>query len=154
MNKTQTVLRLMNQGNSAIGLVLALALGFSVVSQAQELTASDDAVVNTGRHIYLRNCAICHGAAGKGDGDFSSLLVVAPTDLTTLAKRNEGSFPFEQVFETISGNELLPAHGSRDMPIWGQQFAYEAEKIGVEARSLMRARILELIAYLIDLQEK
>jgi hypothetical protein len=81
------------------------------------------------------------------------MLVVAPSDLTTLSKANEGRFPFEQVLEIISGNELMPAHGARDMPIWGQEFEHEAETRGVDARSLVRGRMLELVSYLQYIQQ-
>ena len=139
-----------------ITVVLSLLVPavFSAYVGATELTQSDDSVVNTGRHIFARNCAICHGADAKGGGDFATLLKVPPTDLTTLSGENDGYFPFERVFETISGNELLPAHGTREMPIWGQKFAREAENLGIEAKTLVRARILELIAFLVDVQQE
>ncbi len=121
---------------------------------AEELIISEHAIVNTGHHIYVRHCAVCHGREADGNGPYAPMLVTAPPSLTTLSKANGGQFPFERAMETISGNELLPAHGTRDMPIWGQEFAAEAEILGMEARTLVRARILELMAYLEHIQQK
>lgn len=121
---------------------------------AEELVVSEHAIVNTGQHVYQRACAACHGRDAKGGGPFAPMLVARPTDLTVLAKGNGGRFPFEEVLEVISGNELMPAHGARDMPIWGQEFADEADTLGMDARVLARGRMLELLSYLQYIQQK
>src|SRR3990172_6508380 len=36
-----------------------------------------------GKPIYARECSVCHGPAGKGDGEASYLLFPAPRDFTT-----------------------------------------------------------------------
>ena len=135
---------------------LLATLSFSCLqtSLAEGLASADESIVNTGRYIYQRRCAVCHGETGRGDGAFTSLLVVAPSDLTILAQSNGGVFPFDRVLDTISGSELLPAHGARDMPIWGQEFAQESELLGIDSRTLARARILEIMAYLASIQKK
>jgi len=132
-------------------MALLLHLG---PSPAEELVLSDHAIVNTGHHIYIRACAVCHGSDAKGNGPYTSMLVVAPPDLTILAEANNGQFPFERLQEVISGNELMPAHGARDMPVWGQEFANEAATLGMQPRVLVRTRILELMAYLEYVQKK
>lgn len=72
-----------------------------------------------GQEMYQSYCASCHGKAGKGDGPAASALKTPPTDLTTLSKSNNGQFPAMHVFHTISGEEGVAAHGSKDMPVWG-----------------------------------
>ena len=134
-------------------LISALFCTLPQTSLANELATSDNSIVNTGKYVYLRRCAVCHGESAKGDGVYGPLLTVEPTDLTTLVARNGGKFPFDRVLETISGSELLPAHGARDMPIWGQEFAREAELLGVDAQTLARARVLEIMAYLAEIQQ-
>jgi mono/diheme cytochrome c family protein len=121
---------------------------------AEELVISERAIVNTGHHIYQRMCAVCHGRDSKGNGPYAPMLTRAPPDLTVLSGANNGRFPFDRVFEIISGNELMPGHGTRDMPIWGQEFANEAEMLGVESRVLARGRMLELMSYLEHVQQK
>jgi hypothetical protein len=49
-------------------------------------------------------------------------LKVPPPDLTMLAKKNNGVFPTNAAYEIIYGLKTLPAHGTRDVPIWGYQF--------------------------------
>ena len=45
-------------------------------------------------------------------------------DLTRLSKRNSGAFPAIHVRNTImfGADELIPAHGSKKMPVWGPIF--------------------------------
>jgi mono/diheme cytochrome c family protein len=38
--------------------------------------------VDAAEGLYVRHCAECHGAAGKGDGPTASVLTKSPTDLT------------------------------------------------------------------------
>jgi mono/diheme cytochrome c family protein len=67
-------------------------------------------------------CASCHGKDAKGTGPAAKALVKAPADLTTIAKRNGGTFPDVKVKRFIEGADEINAHGSRDMPIWGSLF--------------------------------
>ena len=133
------------------GSLLALALGvLPAASRATEeaLLVTDEDVVNTGHVVYQTHCAVCHGPAGRGDGPFAPLLRVRPADLSGLAARNGGEMPFWSVYETISGAELLPAHGTREMPIWGEAFARESTRTAVDAGTYTRGRIFNLLAWL------
>jgi len=71
-----------------------------------------------GRVIYVENCAICHGASGKGDGEVASFLERRPSDLTLLAKSNDGMFDRAEVLSMIDGYERPEAAGT-DMPEFG-----------------------------------
>jgi hypothetical protein len=42
--------------------------------------------------------------------------------LTMLAKDNNRVFPTNAVYETIYGSKAIPAHGTREMTIWGERF--------------------------------
>ena len=134
-------------------LGVCLLLGLWALSRgaiaADALTPiSDEDVINTGHVVYQTHCAVCHGPRGQGDGPFASLLRVAPADLSRLAARNGGEMPFWPVYETISGAELLPAHGSREMPIWGEAFARESGLTGLDPATYTRGRIFNLLAWL------
>lgn len=76
----------------------------------------------SGSQMYLAYCASCHGREGKGDGPAASALKMPPTNLTLLAKHNNGTFPRNQVYEAISGQHNITAHGSKEMPVWGNLF--------------------------------
>ncbi len=75
-----------------------------------------------GRKLYVQYCASCHGMDAKGSGPVAPALKVAPTDLTTIAQRNGGKFSAQDVQLHINGENDIPAHGSKDMPVWGAYF--------------------------------
>lgn len=120
---------------------------------------AQQAKTDLGKLEYDTNCAICHGPVGKGDGSLQSLLRVSATDLTQLAKKNQGVLPVTRMYEVIDGAGV-PSHGSRDMPIWGRTYQVEDAQRFQEARgnydaeALVRGRILVLIEYINRLQAR
>ena len=124
---------------------LPLALLLSTV-----VHAADPGVVEMGKQRYLDNCAVCHGADGKGGGPFTPMLKSPPSDLTILAAKNNGDFPFNAVYDTIDGRGMPTAHGTADMPIWGRQWKNPAQ-LGGETE--VRGRILETLVFLRSIQQ-
>jgi hypothetical protein len=49
-------------------------------------------------------------------------LKIKVPDLTLLAKNNQGQLPVARVRQMISGDNVVAAHGSREMPMWGPIF--------------------------------
>ena len=107
---------------------------------------------DTGGADYRHACASCHGLGGAGDGPLADLLTVAVPDLTTLAARNGGVFPHDQVAHMISGQFGLRGHGD-PMPVWGDRFADEAGDDSFGAQGAANARIEALTDYLEVLQK-
>ena len=113
-----------------------------------------------GRREYASSCAVCHGAEAKGDGPLRPFLVKRPTDLTTLAKRNGGTFPTREVMEMIDGRSApkIGSHGTREMPVWGRVYLEQAEedqaRTKLHPERTVSARIVALIDYLGQLQVK
>lgn len=144
----------MKTENAIIAIIVGIIAMPAVLppAGAEALIISDEAIVNSGYHVYRRHCVGCHGEDATGGGASALLGTVATPDLTTLAKRNGGQFPFWALYETISGNELLPAHGTRLMPIWGQELAAEPGGAPSDRMARVRGRILALMAYLATLQ--
>ena len=105
--------------------------------------------VPSGEVIYKQYCAACHGSDGKGGGPVASELKNTPPDLTTLAVRHGGKFPFEYVFSVLQFGPGFPAHGSVDMPTWGPIFNF-MDKHNERAA---RQRIKNVTAYLATLQK-
>ena len=141
-------------------LILAgLAAGFAAAAHAED--------VDAGRVEFQSSCSSCHGADARGNGPMSSQLKTRPADLTVLARNNNGVFPTDSVYETIYGVKTVPAHGTREMPIWGYQFIPMAnyphtidpsywKMFGPEPSSevVVRARIFAVIDYLKQIQQK
>jgi mono/diheme cytochrome c family protein len=101
--------------------------------------------------MYTSYCAVCHGTDGKGGGPAASALKTPPADLTMLSKNNGGKYPALKVTSTIRGGPSnLPAHGSKEMPVWGPLFwgmsnGHEAE---------VQQRVTNLTHYIETLQAK
>jgi len=72
----------------------------------------------SGRADFQAYCAGCHGATGAGDGARADGLSAAPPDLTGIAARNGGAFPYLRVMSVIDGYTRRDQHGST-MPEMG-----------------------------------
>ena len=93
--------------------------------------------------MYTTWCASCHGTSGKGDGPAASDLKTKPTDLTMLAKKNGGKFPTDRVRSYIEGATVAPAHGSREMPVWGTFFRQMGDDKAATYRIVTLANYVE-----------
>ncbi len=105
---------------------------------------------NSGRETYRTYCASCHGLAGKGDGPVASALKTPPKDLTAIARRNGGRFPAVRVFQSVEGSALIAAHGSTEMPVWGDVFRQRA---GTD-EAQVKLRVRNLTTFIESLQAK
>ena len=99
--------------------------------------------------MFKQYCAACHGADAKGRGPARAALRIPAADLTTLAKRHEGKFPYEYVNRVLRFGPGTPAHGSADMPTWGPIFEY----LDHYNEGAVEQRIKNLSDYLASLQE-
>jgi hypothetical protein len=93
-------------------------------------------------HAY---CSPCHGRDGRGHGPVARTLKTAPPDLTTIVARNHGVFPRGTIRDIIAnGTPDIPAHGSRQMPVWGP--AFHALDSSDRAADLRLANIVEYLS--------
>ncbi len=106
----------------------------------------------SGRQLYERFCASCHGDAGFGDGPVAPSLKVLIPDLTRLYQRSGGTFPEERVRRIIDGRQVYPVHGTRYMPVWGQELWVE-EGATAEAAADTRKLVGRLVEYLRSIQQ-
>jgi mono/diheme cytochrome c family protein len=82
----------------------------------------DPVAAEKGKITYQRYCTPCHGQAGRGDGSLAGDLRTPVPDLTGLTRRNNGAYPFDRVVSLIDGRTPARAHGTSDMPAWGETF--------------------------------
>ena len=132
------------------GLGAFLAVGLSAASVADD----------TGKKEYENNCVACHGTTGKGDGPYAGIIDTKVPDMTMLQKNNNGVFPFDRVYQAIDGRLEVKAHGTRDMPIWGNEYNGKAAEYysdylrDYSADGFVRGRILALVNHIYSLQSK
>ena len=105
--------------------------------------------ITSGSEMFRIYCAVCHGTDGKGNGPAVPALAKQPPDLTQLSKKNGGKFPTFIVSNVILGDEFIAAHGSRDMPMWGDAFRSKNRD-----ESAIKLRIHNLTEYIESLQQK
>jgi mono/diheme cytochrome c family protein len=139
--------------------IAGLAAGFAGAAQAED--------VDVGKSEFQSSCASCHGTDAKGKGPVSDQLKILPPDLTMLAKSNNGIFPKDAVYESIDGSRKISAHGTREMPIWGERFNpivnlphyvdpsyWKMAGPDQSPEVVVRKRILSVIDYLSRVQRK
>ncbi|HYX69990.1 MAG TPA: c-type cytochrome [Terriglobales bacterium] len=132
---------------TAVLIVAVAALG---QQPKVEKTAAPPTSAGSGQEMFKAYCASCHGADLKGDGPAAPALKTAPSDLTTLAKHNGGTFPTLHVAHIIAGEENYPAHGSKDMPVWGPVF----RAVSGHDQSMVTLRVNNLTKYIEEHQAK
>ena len=133
-------------------ILTLLLLPLVGMAQSQKDTAAPRAerparIPIEGAKIFQYHCTACHGVDGRGHGPASSALKHTVPDLTRIAQRNGGKFPYQRVKDLIEGKQPAPlAHGDREMPIWGPIFhQVEADQDWGEVRLDAVTRQLESI---------
>ena len=125
---------------------LALAAGAAQAQTKVEKAPAQRTAID-GKTMYDSYCAVCHGKDAKGNGPAATALKKAPTDLTRISANNAGAFPEVRVRRYIEGLDEVPAHGSRDMPMWGDVFK-------ALDRDMAQIRISALVEHVKTLQVK
>jgi len=129
---------------------VALVFSGSGASWAQEVIGQD---------AFLTNCAVCHGTDGRGNGPILDFLKNAPADLAKISERNGGRFPIQEIYDTIANADSNPAHGTSEMPVWGDRFnmaiiTQEGEHgMGKSGMPTAQAQALELVFFLATIQD-
>lgn len=117
-----------------------------------------DQMVREGGAEFHAWCSRCHGSSGRGNGPFAGKLEKKPVDLTQLATQNNGAFPMELVRRLVDGRGMPRAHGTPEMPVWGNWFTSQMTASGASKSSdpdvqrRVNDRIDRIVAYLQALQ--
>jgi mono/diheme cytochrome c family protein len=102
-----------------------------------------------GQDLFREYCAVCHGNDANGEGPAAAALKVKPANLTQISQKNGNKYPEIRVQRVINGEDELTAHGSREMPIWGQIFRHMSSN-----QDLGAVRIYNLVKYIEQIQAK
>jgi len=133
--------------------MLAVLCGLAASAAAQQgqspAGVQDAEAAAKGKLIYERYCAVCHGTNGTGDGPLAAELRTAPADLTRLAAKNGDVFPAGEVAKAIDGRGTTRAHGTPDMPAWGEVF----KRTGGTGTSDIESAVVRITHYLRSIQK-
>ncbi|MGH8012479.1 MAG: c-type cytochrome [Candidatus Binataceae bacterium] len=140
----------------SFGAAVALLMLIGVTAHAQDESPNSGAgapAQTTGKQDFMKYCARCHGANGKGHGpDLYILSGVHPSNLTVLTEKNGGVFPSQKVVDIIDGRKVPPSHKRLDMPFWGVQFQPSGKEFTAKSDALAKARIDRLANYIKSIQ--
>lgn len=135
--------------------ILVVIVSFALVGYSQpqkptiKPTSPQYTDTTSGVEMYRTYCAVCHGLDGKGNGPAAPALKQALPDLTLLSKKSGGQFPSFRVSNIILGDAEITAHGSKEMPMWGDVFRSIRRD-----ESVVKLRVHNLTEYIESLQEK
>lgn len=131
--------------------VISLLSSLLLLAMSSKALAADY-VAMSGAELYSRFCASCHGVSGRGDGPVAGSFKVEVPDLTLIARRAQGTYPRDRIEKIIDGRYVMASHGSRTMPVWGEDFS-RLEIGNPEAERSTRLIILRLADYVWLLQK-
>jgi mono/diheme cytochrome c family protein len=135
-------MKLKLMGLLSLGVVLAVA--------QPAMSAGDD--VADGHRYFVRYCASCHGTDGLGDGPVAKSLATPPANLRKLGDKYGMPLPAHRIAEVIDGRDTARAHGSHEMPVWGEKL-YELGH-GEKGETGISGVIAKIIAYLNTIQDR
>jgi mono/diheme cytochrome c family protein len=119
-------------------------------------TTARTAAAQSGIQDYQNYCAECHGLRGKGDGPsrLSIPMNPPPNDLTQMAKKNGGRFPFDEVVDSIDGRKDIPSHARLQMPFWGTTLQKPGREFTPESDAEVKKRIESMARFVASIQQK
>jgi len=129
-------------------LVLMVAATLSIPHSAR----ASDKDVSDGHSYFLRYCASCHGVNGLGDGPVAEALSKPPASLRLLSDKYGTPLPAARIADLIDGRSAVRAHGSREMPVWGERLYQEGA--GERGELGIGEVIGKIIAYLNTIQDR
>lgn len=134
-------------------LILAIVaiLSFASSVWAGDKTSGKDDV-REGQKYFMRYCASCHGTNGTGDGPVAKSLSKPPANLRLLSDRFGSPLPAAKLAELIDGRDAVRAHGTAEMPVWGERLYSSGE--GERGELGISEVIGKIVAYLDTIQDR
>jgi mono/diheme cytochrome c family protein len=141
----------MQRSSLGMAVVWWTLLGM-VLAAEQQPPAVPGAARREAPRVFVQYCSACHGVHGRGDGPAAPALQPPPADLTRITQRHDGLFLVTALTAVIDGQTVIPAHGSREMPIWGVRFG-ERGGGGPAGKAVVHDVLRLLIDYLQAIQQ-
>jgi mono/diheme cytochrome c family protein len=144
---------------AVLAALLATICGGAATAQEQK-PMSESEQVGEGEAIFHLYCAPCHGRDARGGGPVAADLKTEPLSLREIGKRRGGNFDAHEIRAYIDGRSMRRAHGTPEMPVWGNLFRYIAEVSDTLAsdeqaiENKAQERISLLVKYLETIQDK
>ncbi len=132
-----------------ICLIVALA---AILCFAASASAAGKDEVRDGEKYFLRYCASCHGTNGTGDGPVAKSLTKPPANLRLLSEKFGSPLPVARLANLIDGRDAVRAHGSAEMPVWGERLYATGE--GERGELGIGEVIGKIVAYLDTIQDR
>ena len=113
------------------------------------------AAAQSGIQDYQNYCAECHGLGGRGDGPSRLTIPMnpPPNDLTLMAKKNGGKFPFDEVVDSIDGRKNIPSHARLQMPFMGTTLQKPGKEFTPESNAEVKKRIESMSRFVESIQQ-
>jgi mono/diheme cytochrome c family protein len=137
-----------------------VAIDSATAAAQTEKTMTESEQIAEGEAIFHLYCSPCHGRDASGGGPVAADLKTEPPSLREIAKRRGGKFDSGEIRAYIDGREMPRAHGTPEMPIWGNLFGFIAEVSDALASDQQaiehkaEERISLLVKYLETIQDK
>lgn len=123
----------------------ALAAGPETVHQINK--------AHPGYQLYRQYCGSCHGVFADGHGPVAQFLDPKPKNLTELYKEFGTPLATAKLISIIDGRDMIRAHGTSDMPIWGKHL-YRSIPPNPGKEAMKRGTLQVIIEYLQTIQKK
>jgi mono/diheme cytochrome c family protein len=113
--------------------------------------AGDKEDARDGKRFFVRYCASCHGTDGVGDGPVAKSLSKPPANLRLLGDKFGLPLPAARIAQLIDGRDAIRAHGTAEMPVWGERLYVMGE--GHRGELGIGEVIGKIVAYLNTIQD-
>ncbi|MEM9544839.1 MAG: cytochrome c [Bacteroidota bacterium] len=138
---------LLSRFGIAFTIMAAFTIAFATSCDPKPPKNSRAVQAQKGKLHFQKYCSVCHGQ--DGTGLVIDTFDIQPADLTMIrATRKNDEFPILEIANIIDGRKMSKAHGTRDMPIWGEVFSTDDHL----TESQIKGKLGEIIAYLMSIQ--
>ena len=127
-------------------------LGMAAATAQQPPPPIPGETVSAGRQYFVRYCSACHGDDRPRRWPSRPGPAYATCRSHAYCPAAWRALPRGRDCCVIDGRTVVPAHGSREMPIWGERFG-EMVGGGSVGEEVVRGNLLVLIEYLQSIQQ-